>query len=137
MWVIFTSILWMSLGYLLSTQKLPQILSQSLYWIGIPLQILALARRSDFSQPLWLPIMITILALLLGTWLALLSLEALRWLAVYNYNLAKLHPLLQSSGSGYHATINLPLSNIIPQDRPSQGSFILASMNLSHYCRNH
>lgn len=128
MWVIFTSLLWMGLGYLLSTQKLPQILSQGLYWIGIPLQILALARRADFSQSLWLPILITMLALVLGIWLALVSLEVLRWLVSYNYDLAKLHPQLQLPGSEYHAIIHLPLSNIIPQHRPGQGSFILASM---------
>lgn len=133
MWVIITSILWMGLGWLACRflpmpQRLPQFLSQSLYWIGIPLQILALARRASLSHSLWLPVLSTIVALFMGIGLSVLSLEVLWCFAIYNHNQTKLHPCLRTPGSEDNTVINLPLSHIIPQKRSEEGSFILGAM---------
>jgi malate permease and related proteins len=174
MWVIFASILWMALGCLAfkafpMPKNLPHLLSRSLYWVGIPLQIMALAHRADFSHPLWLPTLTTLVALFLGIGLALLSLQASRGGAIYNFNVAKLHflllrPVIEFSTSEFYEDypgryeeqktsrnlfLNIPtfleklrrsnsgllstlahqsLSNLIPQRRAGQGSFVLASM---------
>lgn len=133
MWVIIISILWMGLGWLAFKffpipRRLPQLLSLGLYWIGIPLQILALARRAGLSHSLWLPALSTLAALLLGIGLAVLSLEVLWCFAIYNHNQTKLHPSLQALGNEDTVAINLPLNHIIPQKRSEEGSFILAAM---------
>ena len=47
-------IVWTSLGLLLFRflpESLPRLLGRGLYWVGIPLEILALARKTNFSEP--------------------------------------------------------------------------------------
>jgi hypothetical protein len=106
MWVVFASILWMGLGCLVfkifpMPKRLPRLLSHSLYWIGIPLQILALARRADFSHSLWLPTLITLAALFLSIGLVLLCLQASRaWeLVIYNFNVATHRTVLEANSA--------------------------------------
>lgn len=138
-----TSILWTGLGVLLFRfysipRYLPQILGRSLYWVGVPLQILALARRSNFANTVWFPPLITVIVLLLGLGLASLSLHFLtlptsRWLKTQRRN-AELRRVPEISSKNLHNwRLRLPLivksfSKVLPKRRSSQGSFVLASM---------
>ncbi len=110
MWVVTTSIFWTSIGLLLlrfMPSYLPQVLGRSLYWVGVPLQILALARRSNFTGGMWLTPLITVGVLLLALGLSLLSLQ----------------------GSSFRWPFATELfSKVWPRHRSSQGSFVLASM---------
>ncbi|MBE9192860.1 AEC family transporter [Gloeocapsopsis crepidinum LEGE 06123] len=77
-------ILWTSVGLLcfrFLPHTLPRLLGRSLYWVGIPIEILALARQTDFSQSVGLPPIITFAALLLGLGVAVLCLQILKKLA--------------------------------------------------------
>lgn len=65
----FPLILWTSIGlvsFRFLPQALPRLLGRSLYWVGIPLEILTLARQTDFREPAELAPAITFAALLLG-----------------------------------------------------------------------
>ncbi|XHX81162.1 MAG: AEC family transporter [Stenomitos frigidus ULC029] len=77
--------LWTGLGLIafrFVPQALPRLLGRSLYWVGVPWQILALARQTDYAQTLGLAPAVTIVALLLGLLLAWVSLQVYqRWLA--------------------------------------------------------
>lgn len=121
MWVITTSILWTGLGLLLFRFVpfyLPRLLGRSLYWVGVPLQVFALARRSNFDEAVWLPPLITVAVLLLGLGLASLSLQGLK-------RLKDCWPDAQS----HHAELSAELSSKFwPRHRSGQGSFVLASM---------
>lgn len=70
-------ILWTGLGLLLFRflpQTLPRLLGRGLYWVGIPLEILALARKTNFSESAGLAPAITLTSLALGCSIASLSL---------------------------------------------------------------
>jgi hypothetical protein len=104
-------IVWTSLGLFIFRflpQWFPRILGRGLYWIGIPLELLALARQNNLSQfsngdlPLLVPI-ITLGALLLSLGAALLVLWG------WNY-------FFSESIKG------------IKIDFPSRGSFLLAAV---------
>ncbi len=114
MLVIAISIFWTSLGAILLrfhfvSSKLPKLIGRSLYWLGFPVQIFALAHNSNFAKAIWVPPLTTIQVLLLGLVLASLSLYYLKPLA-------------------YHLLNNKILDKVCPTNRSSQGSFILASM---------
>ena len=107
MWVVATSIFWAGLGAILIKshflpKSLPKLLGRSLYWVGVPLQILVLTRKSNFSSAFWLPPLITVAVLLLGLGLA--------------------------SGSLYLKTsFHLPSHSYLTK-RAGQGSFVLAAI---------
>jgi malate permease and related proteins len=113
-------ILWTSLGLLIFRflpQWFPRFLGRCLYWVGIPLELLALARQNSIEEfggktnfPVLAPI-ITIGALALGSVVALLVLWA--W------------QLLLSRKLKSNLSESLP-SNWF--DSPTQGSFVLASV---------
>lgn len=134
MWVMTTSILWTSLGVLIFrlrflplTENLPQIIGRSLYWVGVPMQILALARRSDFTQAVWLPAAIAIGVLLLGLGLAVWSLYLLKQLAysVKSNSTAQLQIVKNSRQWIFELPI---VSELLPKQQAGKGSFVLASM---------
>lgn len=81
----FPLILWTSLGLLsfrFIPQGFPRLLGRGLYWIGMPVEILALARKTNLSDSAGLEaVAITFAALLIGFGIAALSLFALRWFA--------------------------------------------------------
>lgn len=73
-------ILWTTLGLVLFRflpHQFPRLLGRSLYWVGVPLEILALARQTDFSQQVGLAPVVTVSALGLGIVLSWLSLWGL------------------------------------------------------------
>jgi malate permease and related proteins len=81
MWQFLTGILWTSLGLLASRRlpsSTPQRLGRLLYWVGVPLQVFALAHKSSFSAAPWLPILIVFGILLLGWAIASLCIVGIR-----------------------------------------------------------
>jgi malate permease and related proteins len=102
-------ILWTGLGLFLfrfMPQAWPRLLGRILYWVGVPIEILALARQTNFGQNWGLAPTVTVSALLLGLILANLTWHCLKWLAVRNQP--------ESDSSWFEPS--------------RQGSFILASM---------
>ncbi|WP_293130629.1 AEC family transporter [Microcoleus sp. bin38.metabat.b11b12b14.051] len=98
----------------------PKLLSGFLFWIGIPLQILVLARQSDFSGAMGFTPAIAIFVLFLSMSLAWLTWLLLRWLSAAYVQ----KPYFVSKDSWLH----LFLVNFNSLKRSSQGSFILAAM---------
>jgi malate permease and related proteins len=141
MWQIVTSIVWTALGllsYRFIPSYFPKLLGRALYWIGVPLQILALARKSDFTQSIWCPPLTTILVLILGLGLALVSLSSLKQLSRYWITTLRRRSRFKRISA---KTIDkspswIPsLSQVFalirkswPVQRSGQGSFVLASM---------
>ena len=133
----FPLLLWTGLGFLLLRwlpESIPHWLGRILYWVGVPLEILALARQTHFAAQVKLAPLVTIVALLIGLLLAWLSLQAV-------------HPLADSSQTGSTQTAesasdppsspvemalglaNPTLSNSTPwQSRSRRGSFLLAAI---------
>ena len=78
-------ILWTGLGLLVFRflpETLPRWLGRGLYWVGIPLELLALARQTNFSEPAGLAPVVTLIALGLGFGVAyscLHLLKSLNW----------------------------------------------------------
>lgn len=98
------------------------------------MQILALARRSDFSKAVWLPPAITLQVLLLGCGLACLSLYLLKQLAHFpkSHSTLSLHqvvPLAENNRWGFRLpVVSKLLRKSLPKQRGGKGSFVLASM---------
>ena len=116
-------ILWTGLGLLLFRfipKALPRLLGRALYWVGVPLEILALARRTNFSQNWGVAPFITVLTLSLG-----LGLSILCWQLLLRVGSPKQHdkinsyPMPNSAGA-------IPSTSWFSRSR--QGSFILATM---------
>jgi malate permease and related proteins len=78
--------------------SVPIRLAQFLFWVGVPIGIVAFLRKADLSGQIWIAPAIAYLAILLGAFLA--------WLGI--------------KGQAYFT------NTILTQ--PTQGSFILASM---------
>lgn len=116
-------VIWTGLGLLLFRYipvNFPKLLGRFLYWIGIPLQILVLARHSEFSGAVGFTPAIAIFVLCLSTGLAWLTWELLQGLSARH--VAK--PYFQ----GKNSRVNLFLLNFHSLKRSSKGSFILAAM---------
>ncbi len=135
-------ILWTGLGLLLCRvvpAQLPRLLGRGLYWVGVPLQILALVRLTDFSQAVWLPPLITVSVLAVGLAVAVLSLQVLKsvaphWLAVQGYQVV----LNEGTGTAPAGSLEAGLEAGAPaspaddavwfSNRPREGSLILSSI---------
>jgi malate permease and related proteins len=143
-------ILWMSLGLLFFKflpAWIPRFLGRALFWVGLPLELIALARRDNFNQihgdvsfPVLAPI-ITVAELAIGFVVALLVLWIWKQfkISVYGRQLNK----TKDENSSYpfpsvpHSPLSTPDSQFpIPSSplptpyspRSVQGSFILASV---------
>jgi malate permease and related proteins len=90
----------------------PRLLGRGLFWIGLPLEIFALARQTHFSILIWRAPLYTAVALLCGFLLG--------WLG-YRF----LQPLLEPPAIELPPTLPLPAIN---DPRTEQGSFILSTM---------
>jgi malate permease and related proteins len=141
MWQLATGMLWTSLGLLLFRflpNSFPKYLGRILYWVGVPLQVLVLARHSNLSASLWFPSAVTITVLLVGLGLALLSLQGLKSASTLLVSQGKWPTHFQSvseSRLGKFLAIELKITSlsrlfqrIWPPHRSGQGSFVLASM---------
>ena len=135
MWTIVNSVFWTGLGiilfrYQLVPAYLPRLLGRSLYWIGVPLQVWVLARRSDFDEAIWIPPLATVTVLLLGLVLALSILQ--RWRKLKYTYLNKSIQFIWLNDLIYLLS-SFPLTakffrQVIPSNRAGKGSFVLASM---------
>ncbi|WP_193199471.1 AEC family transporter [Nostoc sp. MG11] len=76
----------------------PNLLGQTLFWVGVPISIVAFLRQADLSAQIWIAPAIAYLAILLGAFLA--------WLGI---------------------KVQAYFTNTIPQ-QSTQGSLILAAM---------
>jgi malate permease and related proteins len=96
--------IWIGLGIFLFRvlpHSVPRLLGRSLFWVGMPVEIFALARRTDFSKLVWLAPTATVCTLSIGLGLAL--------------------GLLQLSQHWPQDWLGL-------QSEPHKGSFVLSSM---------
>lgn len=105
-------VLWAGLGVILVQflpPAFPRWLGRSLYWVGVPVEIFALAHQTDFSGLIWLAPAFTGVALFLGMGLALLSLQGLQ----------RLPPFKSPADSLFLEAL---------RNKDHQGSFVLCSM---------
>ncbi|MEA5452211.1 AEC family transporter [Leptolyngbya sp. CCNP1308] len=128
-------VIWVGLGAGLGRflpAALPQRLGRGLYWVGIPLEIFALARQTHFARDTGLAPLYTVIALGLGLALALAGLAVVRSLPFADpaYPMVRDAPKAESMSPDQLA--NLPLqantSTMTWADKPRQGSFVLAAM---------
>lgn len=80
-------IFWTGLGLLMFRfvpQNWPRLLGRSLYWLGVPLEILALARRTNLSEGISLSTAVVLASLLISLTLAWFSLKLGKHLAPNN-----------------------------------------------------
>lgn len=91
------------LGYILP-KEFPAVLGKFLFWVGVPISVVAFLRGADLSGPIWIAPVVAWLAILLGAGLA--------WVWIH-----------LESNSKQSAQLPVSLSH-----KPTQGSFLLASM---------
>lgn len=103
--LFWTGLGWLTFRFLPDT--LPRLLGRSLYWVGVPLEILALARQTHFTTQLGVAPLITAFALIAGLLLSWLSIQVVQ----------------RSTPADPPGLLSQMLT-----DRPPQGSFMLASM---------
>ncbi|WP_035992338.1 AEC family transporter [Leptolyngbya sp. KIOST-1] len=130
----FPLLLWTGLGVVLgqfSPGALPRLLGRSLYWVGIPLEIFALARQTHFAQDTGLAPLYTVLALGLGLGLGLAGLALVRWRSTAGEAAVALAVVGAATPPAQEADADLPpWGNTVMTwaDRPRHGSFVLAAM---------
>ncbi len=112
-------IFWTGLGILsfrFVPQTLPRLMGRSLYWVGVPWQIFALARQTDFSNQAGLAPAVTLGTLGTGLLLAWSAIQGLSfWLKQDGFQ--------ETDDRGKRLRSWLPAL-----DRPRQGTFVIASM---------
>ncbi len=130
---------WTGLGAVLLRflpESLPRVLGRSLYWVGVPLEILALARQTHFSRQVGLAPIVTIAGLIVVWGLAWLSLQAIRQLS---FTLPKVDPPkadlpkadlpISEKTEPLQESDTTPIASADPWDnRARRGSFILTSI---------
>ncbi len=112
-------LLWTGLGLVLvhfMPLAFPRLLGRGLYWVGVPVEIFALARQTDFSELAWLSPLFTGMALLVGMGLAVLGLWGQKRLA------SRPEKLLVNSSTPEPESFDFAAA------RKYRGSFILCSM---------
>jgi malate permease and related proteins len=143
MWEILIGLAWTNLGLLISrclSDSAPRRLGRILFWFGIPVQVFALAHKSNFSDTPWLPAMIVLGVLGFGFSLSYCVLGGIKaiskfykhWKAQWLFNnMQSLAPLeAYSLPCRNTLTVGYDQSSTTEwMDKHSfQGSFILAAM---------
>ncbi len=147
-------IFWVGLGLIalrILPQSLPRLLGRSLYWVGVPWQIFALARYTDLKGDVGLVPLITVLTLIFGIVLAWTVVQALnRWATRSPELYGPIEPMVLAksvddladrdwvgSPSSLPSAPSLldrlkgwwqPVGDLPNYSRNQQGSFILAGM---------
>lgn len=108
---------WVGLGIFLGRQlppSIPYYLGKFLYWVGVPISIMAFLRQADLSGSVWVAPMMAWIAVFMGLGLSWLWIYGTAW---FNQRLQKTVDPSESSSS-------VPkLSN-----KTTQGSFLLSTM---------
>jgi predicted permease len=114
-------ITWIGLGLLISRfipDSFLKLLGQTLYWVGVPLQLLVLARHTNLSNGEFIP-GVAVAVLLLSLALALLIWWVSQWF---------ISRKVQPKQGSLDLPVNTSFANFSPQMRSSLGSFILAAI---------
>jgi hypothetical protein len=113
---------WTCLGLLLFRfipASVPKLLGLMLYWVGVPLQLLVLARQTELSNGEGLIPLVAVGVLLLSMGLAQLSWWGLQWLISQKAT--------DQSQENQNFLLNFSSFSFNSLERSSQGSFILAA----------
>jgi malate permease and related proteins len=134
---------WSGIGIVLCRfvpSSFPKLLGRSLYWVGVPLEIFALARQTRWATEVSLAPLLTVSAVLIGMGLAWLVVRWLLWLAQptpkVNPNPADAEPsetvdVTPTNPYGFQPENFSSTADLAAprwSNRAHQGSFILASM---------
>ncbi len=124
-------IIWIGLGLTfsrLTPDKFLKFLGQGLYWVGVPLQLFVLARQTDMTKGVIVPVSVAIAVLLLSLIIALVTWSGWKWLQ-------KLQPKLDAANldanpeASLDEKLDLKLELKSPEaERATLGSFILATI---------
>lgn len=127
-------VIWVGLGAGLGRflpAVVPRLMGRGLYWVGIPLEIFALARQTHFAEDTGLAPLYTVVSLLLGLGLGLAGLAMVRSLtapipveAVAEVGVAPGPELLSPTA----VSLWPDTATMTWADKPRQGSFVLAAM---------
>ena len=137
MLIILQSILWAIFGIILYREKivddnLPRLLGRTLYWVGVPLQIFFLARRSNFDQIALIPPVMTVAVIAIGLMLAVFVVEILKQLvlaiATRVVPQSQIEGLLLSVGLSMPVSTRQFIDRATPNNKQGIGSFVLASI---------
>lgn len=128
-------VIWVGLGAGLGRflpVALPRLLGRGLYWVGIPLEIFALARQTRFAEDTGLASLYTVIALGFGLALALTGLAVVRSLPSVAPSESTMGDVPGATSLSSDKSANLPLqantSAMTWADKPRQGSFVLAAL---------
>lgn len=132
-----TGFLWTAVGlllfYFLPTSA-PKKLGRSLYWIGVPLQVLGLAHQSDFDRSPWLPPLMVVGVLIFGWGISILCLRVLKrfivtyWKFANPWAIFKADAVQKMQKSLIFAQLIRICHRALPKDNQSRGSFILSAI---------
>jgi hypothetical protein len=139
MWQLITGLLWTGLGFVAShwmPTSTPKRLGKLLFWVGVPLQVFALARKSNFEMSLWFPIGSVLGVLTLGLLVAIVCIKLLREAGQYWLKALALHsPQQDMILVTSHAVLRQIRALLYEwccqkwiHQRSTQGSFILSAM---------
>jgi len=130
----YTSLfIWIGVGlvlYRFVPDTVPRLLGRGLFWVGMPVEIFDLARRTDFSRLVWLAPVATVTVLMFGLGVALSILEVnqrwpLTWLGLRGKQPFSLYPdrahpkTLEPASVSEDETLDLNSSQ--------KGSFVLSA----------
>jgi malate permease and related proteins len=109
-------------------QSFPRLLGRSLYWVGIPLEIFALARQIEFSWQTSLAPILTVITLFSGLGLSWLALQVLKRSESPPNPSEPEFPLPIGFAVAARVAPNIPSPTASWQLRSRQGSFLISSM---------
>ncbi|MGF1496003.1 MAG: AEC family transporter [Elainellaceae cyanobacterium] len=117
---------WSGLGFILFLilpEQVPRLLGRALFWVGVPLEILALTRQTDFAGAVGLSPIFTIAALLVAIPTAWVALQVLR-----KGERSPNHPPAETDSSSPAAAA----PSFLPaaqgwESQPRQGSFLISA----------
>ena len=110
-------------------EALPRFLGRALYWVGVPLEILALARQTNFSVQVGLAPVVTIATIVSGLVLAWVSLQIMCTLQAQSTPTNKTGiPDEIEKQDGLSNDNSMVLSWQNWQRRPLQGSFLISAI---------
>lgn len=120
---------WTGLGVILLRflpEFLPRLLGRSLYWVGVPLEILALARQTHYSAQVGLAPLLTIAVLIVGMILAWICLQSLR--SLERSRSKETQPDKSEAVAIAELAVGLPEADRAWHLRARRGSFLLTSV---------